>query len=113
MNLKFYLSATLTFLIAVIGGFYTGKAVIFNLLFSMATDPYGEEALGFILYLFIFSFAGAFIGFLIALIIIHKLGKRWGSQLSFGGHPVLKLTFLSFLSFLGLLLLLLIFYPSK
>jgi hypothetical protein len=45
--------------------------------------------------------------------VIHKLGKRWGSQLNFGSHPVLKLTFLSFLTFLALLVLLLFLLPTK
>lgn len=113
MNLRLYIVSTTLFLIGVVGGFYTGRAVSLKLYFPMAASSYSEEALGFLPYLFFFSFSGAFIGFFASLIIIHKLGKRWGSQLNFGGHPVLKLTSLSFLTFLGLLFLLLLFYPSK
>lgn len=113
MNLKFYFASLLSFTVLIILGFQTGTRLIYNLLFSMATNPYGEEALVFIPFLVISSFGGAVVGLIAALMIIHKLSKRWGSQLNFGSHPVLKLTTLSFLTFLVLLFLLLAFYPSK
>jgi len=113
MNLKFYAASILTFLVSIIGGFYVGGKIGINILFPLVASPDMEDALAAIPYLLAFSFLGIFIGFIVSLIIIHKLSKRWGSQLNFGGHPVLKITSLSFLSFLGLLFLLLVFYPSK
>jgi len=112
MNLKFYSLATLTFFVSIIGGFLTGSNIIYNALFHRATDPYGEEALSFLPFAILFSFSGSLIGLLVALIIIHRMGRKWGSQLNFGSHPVLKLTFLSFLTFLVLLVLLLFLIPS-
>lgn len=113
MNLKFYLISTVTFLASIVIGFFAGTEIVYNMLFPVASDPYAEVSLGIIPYVVGAAFLGSIIGFAVALIIIHKLGKRWGSQLNFGGHPVLKLTSLSFLTFLGLLFLLLLFYPSK
>jgi|GEM_PF-4694032 hypothetical protein len=113
MNIKYYLSSTLLFLVLTLAGFFTGFKIAYDSLFSTVTDSYGEEALGFLPYGVAYSLTGFVVGLTISLIIIHKLSKRWGSQLNFGSHPVLKLTSLSFLTFLVLLFLLLIFYPSK
>lgn len=110
MNLKFYLTSTSILTSAIVGGFYVGYKIIFNKLFSVATDPYGEEALGFIPYLFAYCFLGSFVGLATGLIIIHKLGKKWGSKLNFGQHPVFKLTVFSFLTFLALLFFFVIGY---
>ena len=112
-NFKFYLISTVAFLISTFTGFFTGRTLAYNFLTTRYGYPHGEEVLAFFIYTLIFSVFCFLLGIPVSLIIINKLGKRWGSQLNFGGHPVLKITSLSFLSFLGLLLLLLIFYPSK
>ena len=110
MNLKFYLTSVFIFTTFIIGGLITGAKIIYDLLFPIATNPYGEEALTFIPYLVISSLGGSFVGFMVSLIIIHKLSKSWGSGLDFGRHPVFKLTFLSFLTFLALLFFFVIGY---
>jgi hypothetical protein len=113
MNLRFYIAATLIFFASIVGGVITAVEVAYNMLFPVVANPYLEEALGFVMYAVAAVITGSIIGFAVAIIIIHKLSKRWGSQLNFGSHPVLKITSLSFLTFLVLLFLLLIFYPSK
>ena len=113
MKVKFFLLSTLSFFVCILGGFYTGARFAYNLFYSMANDPYGEEALGFFPYAILFSLIGLILGFVTSLIIIHKLGKRWGNNLNFGGHPAIKLTGLSFLTFLGILVALLFLMPTK
>jgi len=113
MNLKFFLASTATFLVTTIVGFITGGEATYNFLIAKFGKPRNEELFAYSLYMTLGAFFGIFVANIVSLITIHKLGKRWGSQLNFGGHPVFKLTFLSFLSFLGLLFLLLALYPSK
>lgn len=113
MNVKFYLLSTLAFILLVIGGFLSGTRFIYNVLYHRATDPYGEEALSFIPFAVASAFLGSVVGLIVSLIVIERLGRKWGSQLSFGSHPVLKLTFLSFLTFLALLILLLFLLPTS
>lgn len=110
---KFYLSSTIVFLLTSVIGFFTGAKIISEFLVVRFGEPHGEEILSYSIYSMIFSIFTSLLGIIVGFIIIHKLGKRWGGQLNFGSHPVLKLTFLSFLTFLGLLFLLLLFYPSK
>lgn len=110
MNFKFYLFSVLVFVIFITGGLFTGAKIIYDVLFPMATNNYGEEVLAFIPFLIVSSLGGSFIGFLVSLIVIHKLGKKWGPQLNSGQHPVLKITFLSFLTFLALLFFFVIGY---
>lgn len=112
MNLKFYLVSTLTFLITIIGGFFTGAEVVYKLLFPIATNSYGEEALGFIPYAILAAFLGSFIGLITGLIIIHRLARKWGSGLNLGSHPAIKLAALSFFSFLGILIFILYLYAT-
>lgn len=88
-------------------GFITGGEVLYNLIISQFGKPRNEELFAYSLYMTLGAFAGVFLALLISLIIIHKLGKRWGNNLNFGGHPVLKLTFLSFFTYLVLLVILL------
>lgn len=107
MNLKFYLISTATFLITTIMGFITGGEVLYNLIISQFGKPRNEELFAYSLYMTIGAFIGVFLAFVISLIIIHKLGKRWGKNLNFGDHPVLKLTVLSFFTYLVLLVILL------
>lgn len=107
MNLKFYLTSTATFLVTTIIGFVTGGEVLYNLLITKYGKPRNEELFAYSLYMTIGAFIGVFLAFVVSLIIIHKLGKRWGNSLNFGGHPVLKLTVLSFFTYLVLLVILL------
>ena len=113
MNLKFFLSATFALLAASLAGFFSGLTFSKDLFYSTIKDPYAEEALGFIPYGIFFSLLGFLIGLIISLVIIERLGRKWGHKLNFGSHPVLKLTLLSFLTFLGLLVLLLFLIPTK
>ena len=75
--------------------------------------PNGGDTLTFGFFLAAFSILSGVFGLMINLVIIERLGRRWGSRLNFGAHPVLKLTLLSFLSFLALLVLLLFLIPTK
>ncbi len=89
-----------------------GGEILYSILTTKFGRPYGEEAFAFLFYMSIGGFVGFVLGIIISLIIIERLGRKWGSRLNFGSHPVLKLTFLSFLTFLGLLVLLLFLIPS-
>ena len=110
---RFYSISTASFLISSLVGFFAGRNIFSEFLVGNFGEPQGEMVLAYYGYTVIFSIVSSLAGLLIALIIIHRMGRRWGSQLSFGSHPVLKLTFLSFLTFLGLLVLLLFLIPTK
>ena len=110
MNFKFYLTSTTLFLVCSFFGFFVGLKVIAEILLKLFGVPYGEEVLAFTMYSVVLSLMGSFIGIVVALIFIERLGRRWGRNLTFGSHPVLKLTSLSFLSFLVLLFFLLRIY---
>lgn len=112
MNFKFYLTSFLIFSVLIILGFITGAKIVYDLLFPMATNSYGEEALVFIPFLVGASLLGSAVGFLVSLIVIHKLAKKWRGSLNYGTHPVLKLTALSFMSFLGILALFIYVHAS-
>jgi len=107
MNLKFYLTTTATFLITTIVGFITGGQILYNVIISQFGKPRNEELFAYSLYMTLGAFLGVFIAFIFSLIIVHRLSRRWGSQLNFGNHPVLKLTTMSFFTYLALLVLLL------
>ena len=113
MNFKFYLVSILLHIFGFFVGFIVGRDAGYNLLVKLFGEPKGEALLTFFIFGSGLAILGSITGLLASLIIIHKLGRRWGNQLNFGGHPVLKLTSLSFLTFLSLLILLLTFYPSK
>lgn len=107
MNLKFYLASTATFLVTTIIGFITGGEVLYNLLITKYGKPRNEELFAYSLYMTIGAFVGVFLALVVSLIIVHKLGKRWGNNLNVGSHSVLKLTLLSFFTYLALLVMLL------
>lgn len=109
-SFTFYVAATLIFLSISILGFFSGKNIFYDLLISNFGEPHGEGILAFYAYTAIFSIACFIAGIIVALIVIHKMGRRWGKDLNFGSHPVLKLTTLSFFSFLLILFLLLWLY---
>ena len=104
-NLKFYLFSLLTYLVCSFLGFFVGVMVSYDFLITNFGYPNGEEVLAFTVYSMIFSIVSFLAGTLISFIVIHKMGKRWGKYLTFGSHPVLKLTGLSFLSFTAILIL--------
>jgi len=113
LNFSFYLLSTLALLSGSLLGFYTGLYLIYDLLVKTYGAVRGEDELILAFVNAVSAVLGFIIGIAIALIFIHWLGRRWGSRLSFGSHPVLKLTLLSFLTFLGLLVLLLFLIPTK
>ena len=112
MNLKFYFISTLSLTVCSLLAFFVGVEVANNFLVSNLGKPYGEAILAYTIYAMVFSILSFIIGVFIGFLVIHRLGRKWGPQLNFGSHPVLKLTFLSFLTFLGLLVLLLFLIPS-
>lgn len=103
MNLKFFIVSTATFLITTVLGFVTGGEIVYRILITNFGRPKNEEIFAFSFYMSVGAFFAVFIAFIVSLIIIHKLGKRWGASLRFGSHPVLKLTTLSFFTYLVLL----------
>ncbi len=113
MRFKFYLTSLFLFCSLSLGGFFVGAKFIIELLIKFYGKPYGEEFLAFTVYSMVFSAISFIFGLVVAVVIIERLGRRWGSRLNFGSHPVLKLTGLSFLTFLGLLILLLFLYPTS
>ncbi len=113
MNLIFYLISTVLFLTLFFLGLFIGREVGYILLLNKFGYPSGGDALTFGFFLAAFSILSGVFGLAINLMIIERLGRRWGSQLSFGSHPVLKLTLLSFLTFLALLVLLLFLLPTS
>ena len=109
-NVKFYLFSTATFLLTTFTGFFTGRTLAYNFLTTRYGYPHGEEVLAFFIYTLIFSVFCFLLGIPVSLIIINKMSRRFGGQLNFGGHPVLKLTSLAFLTFLALLVLFILTY---
>ena len=113
MNTKFFLISTALLTSSFLSGLFTGRELGYTLLVNKFGVPRGEGVFIFGFLLACLSIASGVVGVIISLTIMERLGRRWGSRLSFGSHPVLKLTLLSFLTFLGLLVLLLFLIPTK
>lgn len=115
-NFSFYILNLVNHLISELIGFEIGSTIVMNWLvnnFNLRSQNLGLETLT-VGYLGVGGgLIGLIIGVLTSLIISHRLGRRLGKNLSFGSHPVLKLTTLSLLTSFILLLVLLAFIPKE
>lgn len=116
-TLLFFFLVNLIFVALGIIGFYTGGTGAAQILFDIFGKPNKGSAIGESAFLYLFgtgigALVGVLFGLTISLIIIRHLGKRWGKQLNFGSHPVLKLTALGFLTAVVILFIVLMAYGS-
>lgn len=115
-NFSFYILNLVNHLTCELIGFEIGSTIVMNWLinnFNLRSQNLGLETFT-VGYLGVGGgLTGLTIGVLVSLVISHRLGRRFGKDLSFGFHPVLKLTVLSLLTSFLILLGLLFFLPKE
>lgn len=105
-NIKFYLLTTLIFVAVILAWFLIGFVTVgYRAVDFLNIGPEDKANLGLMNLLLVYAAGigggvGGLFGLILSLFFIRRLAKRWDRQLTFGKHPVLKLTGLAFITFL-------------